>query len=122
MDKLDSVTPQGVATQVIKPYGTYRRRLFDAAPDHKVAQAREFQTTNGRSGITASFAIPGDEICIICGSDMPYLIRQSTERVGHYWIIGQAFVKGIMFGEFFMERGPKHHNGFPYIEIGCRID
>ena len=26
--------------------------------------------------------------------------RKSTERVGHYWIIGQAFVEGIMFGEF----------------------
>jgi hypothetical protein len=46
-------------------------------------------------------------VVVLFGLDMPFVLRPATN--GQYWIIGEAYVYGIMDGEF-MDRHPPAEN------------
>jgi hypothetical protein len=56
-----------------------------------------FFTTGGFLGQGPSEAQEGDEIAIIFGAQMPFIIRRDLD--GHYLLIGECFVHGLMRGE-----------------------
>jgi hypothetical protein len=41
---------------------------------------------------------PGDCICVLHGSTVPWVLRPTDEE-GKYEVVGQCFVDGIMYGE-----------------------
>ena len=59
---------------------------------------RPFLSNSGHVGLAPARAEPGDCICIIFGSPVPYILRASTE--GKFVLIGEAYVHGIMDGEW----------------------
>ena len=59
---------------------------------------RPFLSNGGHVGLAPARTEPGDCICIIFGSPVPYILRASTE--GKFVLIGEAYVHGIMDGEW----------------------
>jgi hypothetical protein len=39
----------------------------------------------------------GDVVCVLYGDDVPFILRPETG--GHYTLIGECYVNGIMHGE-----------------------
>ena len=57
-----------------------------------------FVSTTGFMGLVYPDAQPGDEIAILFGLEMPFVVRPDTEP-GHYQLIGECYVLGLMNGE-----------------------
>ena len=57
-----------------------------------------FVSTTGFMGLVLPDAQPGDEDVILFGLEMPFLVRPDAEP-GHYQLIGECFVLGLMEGE-----------------------
>jgi hypothetical protein len=64
---------------------------------------RPFLSTKGYVGLIPAHSEPGDLICIIFGAIVPFVLRKLQN--GQYELIGEAYVHGIMDGEF-METCP----------------
>lgn len=58
---------------------------------------RPFISTRGYVGLTPSYSEPGDIICILYGCVVPLVLRRNGMG---YQLIGEAYVHGIMDGEF----------------------
>ena len=54
----------------------------------------------GFVGLAPWHVKPGDLICIFLGGKVPYVIWQLHDRSNAYTLIGEAYIHGIMFGEF----------------------
>lgn len=70
--------------------------------------ARPFRTLGGYSCLAAHDRCKsGDFVVIIPGVGVPLIIRKTTtegvQREHQYRLIDQAYVHGIMYGEFFMQ-------------------
>lgn len=63
-----------------------------------------FTLTGDRIGITARSCQVGDEIWVLQGANWPYILRP-TKWAGNYQLVGQAYVDGVMQGEFVLNRG-----------------
>lgn len=55
-----------------------------------------FVTATGYIGLGGWETVEGDEVHLVQGSDVPFLLRKTD---GHYQLFGQAYVHGIMDGE-----------------------
>ena len=55
-------------------------------------------TEKGRYGLGPCIAQPGDLCCVIFGAKVPFLLRR-TETEGHYKLVGEVYLHGIMRGE-----------------------
>ncbi|KAJ4353554.1 uncharacterized protein N0V89_005284 [Didymosphaeria variabile] len=64
---------------------------------------RFFITQTGFLGLGPDPAEPGDEVYIIQGASTPFVLRP-TEDSRSYKIIGEAYVHGVMDGEFMQKR------------------
>lgn len=69
----------------------------DIGKEFHVQNAKLFVTGPGFVGCAPSSARVGDEIAIILGAPMPFVIRRDVED--HYLLIGQCFILGLMNGE-----------------------
>ncbi|CAE6995143.1 hypothetical protein P3342_000058 [Pyrenophora teres f. teres] len=59
-----------------------------------------FFTTDGYIGMGPPGTVPGDHIAILCGGDVPFCIRVMEDAPsGHYTLVGDAYVHGMMDGE-----------------------
>lgn len=83
-----------------RPKKTYRQMqlAFSAA-----VTARRFATTKkGYMGLVPRGAMLGDEVCVILGAHVPFLVRRvphdeaDTDR---YQLLGECYLQGIMNGE-----------------------
>ena len=70
-------------------YGQALKRLHSRRP---------FITLTGFVGLCPSVVEPGDEVCIFFGGKAPYVVR--PQQNGTYSLVGEAYVHGIMYGEF----------------------
>ncbi|KAF3002471.1 hypothetical protein E8E13_005317 [Curvularia kusanoi] len=59
---------------------------------------RLFKTRRGYLGTGSRSLKPGDEVWILHKGGLPFVLRPQ-QRFGHYRLIGEAFVYGIMHGE-----------------------
>jgi hypothetical protein len=57
-------------------------------------------TDNGRMGLAAKVAEPGDEVCVFHGYPLPFLIRKAGE---HHRLLGQCYIHGLIEGEAFQD-------------------
>ena len=58
-----------------------------------------FETVGGHLGVVRAAAQLDDEVWIVRGSRLPVVLRKSSEREGHYRVLGVAYVHGCMNGE-----------------------
>ncbi|KAK4442000.1 heterokaryon incompatibility protein-domain-containing protein [Podospora aff. communis PSN243] len=91
-EAMGSTTPS-----TLKAYEKFKKHPYNQRPG--VAWGRSLYTTKGGYLILTTIqAVPGDEIWLIRGCRTPVVLRKSSERDG-YFILGQAYVNGIMNGE-----------------------
>jgi hypothetical protein len=67
---------------------------------------RPFISQTGFVGLIPSHAAKGDILCIFLGGKGVYLLRPQPATNHAYTLIGEAYVHGIMYGEF-MKSDPK---------------
>jgi hypothetical protein len=58
-------------------------------------------TSDGNLGVVPRRVIIDDKVCLLMGSDVPYMLRKAYE---HLWfVVGHCYVDGVMDGEAFVE-------------------
>jgi hypothetical protein len=61
--------------------------------------SRQFAITrSGYMALVPECVMAGDMVCIFLGAKVPYVIRKSSEAEGHWELIGEAYVHGVMDG------------------------
>lgn len=63
-----------------------------------VSGRRLFGTADGLMGWCASRAEPDDEVWLLMGAKVPFVLRQA-DQAGHYTLQGECYVQGGMYGE-----------------------
>jgi hypothetical protein len=63
---------------------------------------RPFLSTKGYVGLCPDHGEVGDVVVLFSGAKFPYVLRQTGE--GIFMLIGEAYVHGIMYGEY-VDRG-----------------
>ena len=65
----------------------------------KVSQGRQLvKTDSGRVGLASTSATVGDEVWILSGASVPFVLRR-VSKDSQYRLVGEAYVHGIMDGE-----------------------
>ena len=69
-------------------------------------QSRRFATTsNGYIGLVPACSEIGDVVYLFSGFSIPFVLRDRQN--GHFVLVGDAYVHGIMEGEFWREGNVK---------------
>jgi Heterokaryon incompatibility protein (HET) len=67
------------------------------------AQERSFfKSTTGYIGLGPPLIRRGDHVALIKGHDVPLILRQDSES-GHFLVIGDTYIHGVMHGEAYFE-------------------
>jgi hypothetical protein len=66
-----------------------------------------FATSDGRVGLGPEHLQEGDIVCIIVNAYTPFVLRPRRDNEGGFELIGEAYVDGIMHGEFFNNAEPR---------------
>ncbi|KAF9777331.1 hypothetical protein IL306_004462 [Fusarium sp. DS 682] len=73
---------------------------FESTMHHVSWHRRLFVTNEGYIGLAHPSVEPGDEVVLLSGGRMPFIIREeSPQSSEYYYILGEAYVHGIMDGE-----------------------
>jgi hypothetical protein len=67
---------------------------------YRLMDRRPFITENGYVGVGPAGILPGHVVSIFFGAHVPYVIRQESESPLQFSLVGDAYVYGIMDGEF----------------------
>ena len=65
------------------------------------------KTREGFIGLAPSNALPGDQVCILLGCDVPILLRPALNH--QYRVVGECYVYGLMDGEALLGPLPDHY-------------
>lgn len=66
---------------------------------NEIHSRRLFLSDKGYVGLAPDDAQTGDVVCILFGALVPFVLREKVGR-RQYQLIGEAYVYGIMDGEF----------------------
>ena len=55
------------------------------------------KTNSGFLGLAPTRTHPGDVVCVLLGGPVPFILRENIW--GHYSLVGECYVDGIMDGE-----------------------
>jgi hypothetical protein len=91
----DDIKSDGVS---IRPHFNKEqiRVAFGSANDYLCQDRRFFVTTAGRTGLGPRCMQPEDVVVVLRGGFSPFILRKKADS---YWLIGEAYVHGIMYGE-----------------------
>ena len=85
------------------PRGTrekgWKYRTTAAAFAKRLSNGRFCTTRKGYIGFVPYDAKLGDEICVVHGAVVPFVLRKLTESGKAYKLIGESYIHGIMYGE-----------------------
>ncbi|RBA09731.1 hypothetical protein FPRO05_05667 [Fusarium proliferatum] len=74
--------------------------LYESTMHHVSWYRRLFLTNGGYFGLAHPSSQPGDELVLLSGGRVPFVVRRgNAERSECYSIVGEAYVHGIMDGE-----------------------
>lgn len=73
----------------------------------RMSGRRPFISADGRVGLRPGDMHPGDTVAIFDGVDVPLVLRQADAGGKLYQLLGEAYVHGIMDGEFVNESTSK---------------
>lgn len=86
--------------------------LLEAAKDDRMTSCviaattrqRFFITNTGYMGLCHRSCVIGDEVWLLMGGDMPFILRQLDTEPTTYHFKGESYVHGIMDGELLLQR------------------
>ncbi|KAI2629960.1 heterokaryon incompatibility protein-domain-containing protein [Hypoxylon sp. NC1633] len=94
LEQLDSHAAHSSSFETDGTFHWYFKRL------RLLHSRRPFISKTGFVGLVPQSTQPGDIVCIFLGGKIPYVIRPAPGESETYVLIGEAFVYGIMTGEF----------------------
>ncbi|KAH6667844.1 heterokaryon incompatibility protein-domain-containing protein [Halenospora varia] len=89
--------PEGFQGDLIK-WRNHESTAFRLQLRRTALERRPFLTCKGHIGLGPRNILPGDVICIFLGGEIPFVLREGNN--GRYRLVGEAYVHGIMDGEF----------------------
>ncbi|KAG8527890.1 uncharacterized protein KY384_006806 [Bacidia gigantensis] len=66
---------------------------------------RMFRTKDGNLGLAPPQGKPGDQIWILLGGDVPFVLRPSADNTGEYQFVGECYLHEMMDGQAFDRPG-----------------
>ncbi|KAH8642111.1 hypothetical protein IG631_05053 [Alternaria alternata] len=57
-----------------------------------------YVTTSGRVGLSFPYIKAGDEVWVIHGSNVPFILRRQSETPAHHRLVGDTYLHGVMHG------------------------
>lgn len=95
-------------SNVATGYGPYLRWVWHFCNGRSL-----FTTEEGHIGLAPIAAKPGDRICVLLGSDAPFLLRPTGNE--QYQLVGPCYTHGIMSGEALLGPLPGDYRSvFPF--------
>ena len=89
-------------------YGPYLRWVWHFCNGRSL-----FTTEEGHIGLAPIAAKPGDRVCVLLGSDAPFLLRPTGDK--QYQLVGHCYTHGIMSGEALLGPLPGDYRSvFPF--------
>lgn len=93
--------------EMVFQYATNGTRITSRTLYHSlrtfVINQKFFVTMEGYLGMGPQMMVPGDEVWVLFGGNVPFILRpvntSSSEAESKYILVGQAYVHGIMYGE-----------------------
>lgn len=97
-----------------RPYSDTDLKRSDQALIYATSRRRLFITDSrygyGYMGLCHQSCLPGDEVWILPGGDMPFILRRLDRHLGTHEFKGEAYVHGVMDGEFLLQKSGKGLN------------
>ena len=81
---------------LVIPSGQHQWLEFTASFQQATTNRRFFITQEGHMGLGPRDIEPGDVVCILLGSQVPFVLRAAND---HYMLLGECYCHGIMEGE-----------------------
>ena len=101
---LDLVSPKQL-TQDDSPDSEVLKYLNIAI--HFLEHRSFIKTREGYIGLAPSNALPGDQVCVLLGCQVPMLLRPSPNH--QFQVVGECYVYGLMDGEALVGPLPDHY-------------
>ncbi len=106
------LSPQGtdieIDSTIATGYGEYLHYVWNFCNGRSL-----FTTEEGYIGLAPRAAKPGDRVCVLLGSDSPFLLRPTGTK--QYQLVGHCYTHGIMSGEALLGPLPgDYHSVFPF--------
>jgi hypothetical protein len=81
----------------------FMARLYSRQVERMAGHRRFAITQSGFMGWVPEISREGDEVWVLDGGKVPFILRPSAEGDG-YQLVGEAYVQGLMFGEWFKSK------------------
>lgn len=96
-----------MGAQYARPIPDFIHVIFSRFQSHYHWGRRIFSTARGFIGLGPEYVEEGDVVVILYGGKVPFLLRPVEDgRQGHYELIGEAYMYGMMEGEFMWTNPP----------------
>jgi len=93
------IGPQGIEPQRMEEIDAISRKFQHYLEIMRLQKSRRpFLSILGYVGLAPEFTKEGDVLVVFCGAKFPYVLRGNCD--GTYTLVGEAYVHGIMDGEF----------------------
>ena len=79
--------------------------MFANAVDNTTSQRMLAVTHTGYLALVHESTRCGDDVCLLLGSTVPFIVRQAEREQTRYTLVSDAYVPGIMHGELFRRFG-----------------
>ncbi|KAI5920481.1 heterokaryon incompatibility protein-domain-containing protein [Camillea tinctor] len=84
---------------VLAPREVHNARKFTREFLQLVSGRSLFLTTGGKVGMSTLVAREGDEVALLTGEQLPYLIRKCPSQPGKYTLVAPCWISGAVNGE-----------------------
>lgn len=73
--------------------------MYEALLDSYILGWRFVITKSGRCGIAPNGVLPGDNVAILSGGKVPFILREGLKPGLGIFLVGECYIDGMMFGE-----------------------
>ncbi|KAK8125026.1 uncharacterized protein PG998_000785 [Apiospora kogelbergensis] len=102
LSRPDSLVPPRDAAATKRLIGAMEKQV--ACNETALSGLKFFVTEQGHMGIGPPTLKTGDEVCVLLGGEVPYVLRPVGER-GTFKLVGQCYTHGFMDGEAVQSEG-----------------
>ncbi|KAJ8129006.1 hypothetical protein O1611_g4626 [Lasiodiplodia mahajangana] len=103
---------------LLAPREVHDARIFTREFLQLVSGRSLFLTTSGRVGMSTLTVREGDEVALLTGEQLPYLIRKCPSQLGKYTLVAPCWISGAANGETWLSKsGDELLEDLEYIEL-----
>jgi hypothetical protein len=90
-----SISPEQTKEQLVETVGLpYYQAMYPSFTVYQIAR-----TEKGLLGLVPHLAEAGDQICILNGGAVPFVLRKGKRPLREHRLVGECYIHGLMKGE-----------------------